>query len=137
MASVDPFGRGILCPFQRDGKGDFAHGDGLPLLRSDIGELLGIIGPARAEPGEVPWRTDLGSRVVQLKHRGIHAEMTRATAELETAGALRKWEPRVVVGPVRVTSGELADTALAVHVSYRPARLPGAPADAVTLKVKE
>jgi hypothetical protein len=137
MANVDQFGRGILCPFQRDGKGDFANGDGLPLLRSDIGELLGIIGPARAEPGEVPWRTDLGSRVVFLKHRGIHAEMTRATAELETSGAIRKWDRRVVVGPTQITSGELAETALSVRVTFRPASQPGAPADAVTLKVKE
>lgn len=137
MANVDQFGRGILCPFQRDGKGDFANGDGLPILRSDIGELLGILGPARAEPGEVPWRTDLGSRVVQLKHRGIHKEMTRATAELEVSGTLRKWEPRVVVGPTEITSGELGDTALSVRATFRPARLPGAPVDAVTVKVKE
>jgi phage baseplate assembly protein W len=137
MANVEQFGRGILCPFQRDGKGDFVNGDGLPVLRSDIGELLGIIGPSRAEPGEVPWRTDLGSRVALLKHRGIHKEMTRATAEMETSGTIRKWEPRVVVGPTEITSGELADTSLTVRVSFRPAGRPGAPADAVALKVKE
>jgi hypothetical protein len=137
MANADPYGCGILVPFQRDGKGDFVNGSGLPLLRSDVGQLLGIIGPSRAEPGEVPWRTDLGSRVLLLKHRGIHTEMTRATADMEIAGPIRRWEPRVVVGPTRVTPGTLADTALSVHATYRPARTPGAPADSVTLKVKE
>ncbi len=137
MTTVDPYGNGILVPFQRDGKGDFVHGSGLPLLRSDIGELLGIIGPSRAEPGEVPWRTALGSRLPHLKHRGVHAELTRATADMEVAGTLRRWEPRVVVGPTKVTASDAGDTVLAVHVTYRPAALPGAPADSVTLKVKE
>ncbi len=116
------FGTGIVCPFQRDGKGDFAHDSGLKVLASDIGELLGIIGPGKSQPGELPWRTSLGSRLVDLKHRRLHSEMVRAIAEQQTSGTVRKWEPRVIVGPTTVKVGDAAgqENALLVRFTYTP-----------------
>lgn len=113
----DPYGRGITCPFQRDGKGDFANASGLDVLRSDVGELVGIMGPAADQPGELPWRCDLGTRLITLKHRGIHKELTRATAEHMSAGAIRAWEPRVRVAPTTVST---VDNMLQVNVRYVP-----------------
>lgn len=113
----DPYGRGIVCPFQRDGKGDFANQSGLTLLSSDVSELLGIMGPSADQPGELPWRGDLGTRLIVLKHRGLHKELTRATAEHMSAGAIRAWEPRVRVEPTLVEAD--GDT-LRVYVRYTP-----------------
>ena len=58
---VENFGRGLLCPVQRDGKGDFANSAGLSVLKSDVGECIGIIGPIGNSPGELPWDGDRGS----------------------------------------------------------------------------
>ena len=116
------FGEGIICPFQRDGKGDFAHASGLTVLKSDIGELLGIIGPGKSQPGELPWRTSLGSRLVDLKHRRVHSEMIRAMAEQQTSGVVRRWEPRVIVGPttVEVVDTGARENTLRVVFAYTP-----------------
>ena len=114
---TEPIGTGILCPFRRDGKGDFANEEGLPLLKSDIGELLGIIGPTQNQPGELPWDGSRGSRLLILKHRHINSEMVRALAEQMASGTIRKYEPRVRVGPTNiVTDGET----LKISVSYMP-----------------
>ena len=100
----DPIGNGVLCPFRRDGKGDFANGSGLELLKSDVGTLLGLVGSSATEPGELPWDPDRGSRLPMLKHRHLHSEMTRALADQLTSGVLRTYEPRVRPGRVRVTT---------------------------------
>jgi len=126
----DPIGHGILCPFQRDGKGDFANGSGVPLLSSDITQLLGIIGPSVTEPGEVPWRTELGTRLIGLKHRGIHQELTRSSAEHMTSGAIRRWEPRARPGP---TSVRVEATKLYVTVRFVPLGYKAEEAQAVTV----
>jgi hypothetical protein len=115
--NVNQFGRGLLCPFQRDQKGDFANGGGIGLLASDVGELLGIAGPYGDLPGEVPWRTDLGSRLDALRHRQMHAEIVRARAEHMTAGVLRKFEKRVRSSAVQVLPGT-ADGSLTVRFSF-------------------
>jgi len=119
MANIkEQFGSGIVCPFQRDGKGDFANDTGLRLLKSDIGELLGIVGPSNIEPGELPWDPDRGSRIDTLRHRGLHTEMTRALAEQYTSETIRRYENRVLVGPTKVSDEN--DTTLRVDFSFAP-----------------
>jgi phage baseplate assembly protein W len=114
----EQFGRGIVCPFQRDGKGDFANDSGMNLLKSDIGELLGIEGPSVNDPGELPWDPDRGSRVNSLRHRKLHTEMMRALAEQYTATPIRVYERRVRVGPVRVSPKD--ERTLRIEVSFAP-----------------
>lgn len=116
--STEQFGRGIVCPFQRDGKGDFANDSGVNLLKSDIGELLGIEGPSVNSPGELPWDPDRGSRVSSLRHRKLHTEMMRALAEQYTSTPIRVYERRVRVGPVRVTAKD--ERTLRIEVSFAP-----------------
>ena len=116
--TIKQFGHGIICPFQRDGKNDFANADGKRLLSSDIGELLGVLGPTPTKPGELPWRTDLGSRLNTLRHRRLHAEMIRATAEQMTAGPVRQWEPRVRPGRTYITTED--DNTMRIRFSYVP-----------------
>lgn len=134
--TVEPYGRGIVRPFQRDGKGDFANDAGTRILSSNIGELIGIIGPTATTPGEVPWRTDLGGNLHTLRHRRMHNELIRATAEAMTAGVVRRWEPRVRVGPSSVD--EVAETGeLKVRFSYRPIGVQSAPPIVVETTIEE
>ncbi len=117
--SLDEFGCGIICPFQRDGKGDFANASGLSLLKSDVAELIGIIGPTVQQPGELPWNTEVGSRVLLMKHRGQHAEMVRATAEQMVSAPVRMWEKRARVASTSVVIDEKAQS-LTIRFSYVP-----------------
>lgn len=116
--TVEQFGHGIVCPFQRDGKGDFANDGGTRLLSSDIGELLGIIGPTPSRPGELPWRTDVGSNLHSLRHRKLHSELIRALAEQMTAGTVRQFEKRVTPGPTTIQVQD--DNTMQIRFSYYP-----------------
>jgi hypothetical protein len=118
MLRTDPIGRGLLTPFQRDGKGDFANGEGLDLLKSDVGQLLGLEGSSATQSGELPWDPQRGTRLRSLKHRHIHSEMTRAEAELLCTGLLRQFEPRV--RPGRVKTQTQNENTLIIEVSYKP-----------------
>lgn len=134
-SSNDPIGTGVLCPFRRDGKGDFANGSGLELLKSDVGELLGLVGSSATEPGELPWDPDRGSRLPMMKHRHLHSIMVRALADQLSSGVLREYEPRVRPGEVRVTTEDESAT-LKVHVSYRPLGFVRAETQTVTTEIR-
>lgn len=115
--SVDPIGFGLVCPFRVSGNGDLAAAGGQTLLASDIGELLGILGPEGTTPGELPWRGDLGGGLHRLRHRNMHQDLVRAYAEQLTAGALRRWEPRVTVGPATITT-DMATNTMRIGLRY-------------------
>lgn len=117
MVQQTQFGRGIICPFQRDGKGDFANSDGMSLLKSDIRELIGLVGSSVNDPGELPWDPDRGSRISSLRHRHLHAEMTRALAEQYTATPLRVYENRIRTGPAKI---DTSDGKLNISISFTP-----------------
>jgi len=110
-------GRGIICPFRRDGKGDFANDTGLPVLRSDVGELLGIQAATSTEPGELSWDMARGANFMPLKHRHLHSDMVNALADQSASEALTKFEPRVRVLRVGVTRDENSQRC---HVTYQP-----------------
>lgn len=133
MAQIktDPFGRGIVTPFRRDQRNDFANDSGTVVLKSDVGQLLGIIGPSANQPGELPWRTELGGRLITLKHRGIHKELTRATAEANSTGVLRRWESRVRPGPATLRVRN--ETELHIAVRYFPLGFSQSEPDSVEL----
>jgi phage baseplate assembly protein W len=109
-------GRGILRPFTRDQKSDFAVGDGLALLNACIGQVLGTKGRSVHGTGELPWRGDFGSRLHLLRHRNNSAAL-HAFASVAVQEAIDAWEPRV-----RVTDVAVLDTAnprvLVVRVLY-------------------
>jgi hypothetical protein len=137
--TTEAFGHGLMCPFQRDGRGDFAHEGGLPLLRSDLGELLGILGPEGDQPGELPWAMSLGARLHALKHRGMHREMVRAIAEDMTAGAVRRWySEHVRVGATDTVAEQRPEGGvLSVSFSYYPRGLGQPEAERLLLALAE
>lgn len=65
----DELGYGIIVPFQRDGKSDFASDGGVRLIRSHVRQRIAIRGGSRYTQGEFPWRTDFGSLLDLLRHK--------------------------------------------------------------------
>lgn len=108
-------GFGLLRPFQRDQKNDYASDGGAALVRSAVGQILGTRAQSGGSQGEVPWRPELGSKMYILRMRKGPAqnELARAYAQ----EALRRWEPRVSVSRV-TTEYDQVNRALVAHVAF-------------------
>lgn len=115
-------GFGILRPFRRDEKNDFANSGGLRLLDARLGQLLGTKADSVAGAGELPWRTEFGSRLHILRHRNNSDGLSDLAAAIATE-AIEKWEKNVVVTDVateRVSvKGSPPDRTLLVRVTYK------------------
>ena len=95
MAAPAFLGSGLLRPFARDKKNDFANDSGLALVKACIGQILGTRGSddSGQHQGELEWRPAFGSKLYLLQHRkGPHLE---ELAAYYVAEALQRWEPRV------------------------------------------
>jgi uncharacterized protein len=92
--------RGLITPFVRDKKRDFASGEGWTLTMSKSRQVLGT------RPGEVPWRTEFGTELDRLRHQQ-NTNVARELGRLYTKDALRKFVPSVsVTGFSAVQDGE-------------------------------
>ncbi len=124
LVARNALGFGLLLPFQRDGRGDFAAGSGVRLVADSIAQILGVrcSNEAGTVQGELPWRPEFGSLVDLLRHRPVDDLTTRELARVYTAAAIQRWEPRVRLSSTLVTSkasqpGGNVDT-LCVRISY-------------------
>lgn len=112
-------GRGLLRPFQRDGKADFASASGEKLVHSAVGQVLGTV------PGELPWRSELGSRFELLRHQK-NDHVLQELARVYVVRALKRWEPRVRVTSVLVTrEQDPGEKGLAIRLRYDILASPG------------
>jgi phage baseplate assembly protein W len=111
-------GFGLVRPFQRDLRNDFAAAGDAQLVRSAVGQILATVGSSGFTQGEVPWRTEFGSLLHLLRHqRNDH--VLQELARVYVVEALSRWEPRVVVTSVRVTrSSRGEECQLLIHLSY-------------------
>jgi len=111
-------GFGLLRPFRRDLKADFAADGGERLVRSAVGQILGTMASSDFTQGELPWRTEFGSLLHLLRHRRNDAVL-QELARVYVVDALKRWEPRVVVTSVQMTR-ELQDgqNVLAIRLRY-------------------
>jgi len=111
--------RGILRPFRRDNKLDFANGGGAELIASNVGQVLGTICSSDYSSGELPWRTEFGSLMHVLRLRNNSAALADQ-ARVFVARAIERWEPRALVRRVRVQRpGEVAEQdRLLIFVSW-------------------
>lgn len=89
-------GRGIRRPFTRDKKNDFATAEGLELVQANLVQAIGTKGPTATTQGEVPWRTEFGSRLHVMRHRN-NTDAMRSFATAVTREAAQQWEPRARV----------------------------------------
>lgn len=120
-------GKGLIRPFRRDKKQDFAFAEGEELVRSAVGQILGTLAATDFTQGELPWRPELGSALHLLKHHRNDATL-QELARVYVADALKRWEPRVQLTSVQVTrERDRGENVLSVRVRYNiiSANVPG------------
>ena len=86
--------RGLLAPFRRDRKRDFASGDGEELLASKVLAVLATEGATARCSGELPWRTAFGTPLQLLRHRNNDIALGEL-ARVYVRDALARWLPEV------------------------------------------
>ncbi len=104
MAPPAFLGFGLLAPFRRDQKGDFAAGGEEALVIACVAQVLGTESATPTAQGELPWRPDFGSRLYTLRHRNLDDPVTQQIARVYAADALERWEPRFRLQALRLTS---------------------------------
>lgn len=111
-------GFGLLHPFQRDRKSDFAAAGGEALVRSAVSQILGTMGASDYTQGEIPWRTEQGSLLSLLRHQQNNIAL-QELARVYVEDALRRWEPRVQVKSVDTTRDRnQGDNVLTIRIRY-------------------
>jgi phage baseplate assembly protein W len=109
-------GSGLLRPFRRDEKNDFASGSGADLVAACVGQVLGTRASGPSGVGELPWRPEFGSADLNALR---HAQNDDALADLGVVyvgEALRRWEPRARV--TRVTPRRPTPETLVLDVRF-------------------
>lgn len=88
-------GAGLLRPFVRDQKQDFANAAGVDLVRACVGQILGTRASddSGEHQGELEWRPGFGSKLYLLQHR--KGPLLNELARFYVVEALSRWEPRV------------------------------------------
>lgn len=95
--------RGIITPFRRDQKNDFANGGGKALLRSHLQQILGVRAGNEVIQGEYRWRSDFGSLLELIRHRPNDVT-TRELARTYVITAVSRWTKSL-----RVTGVDLVE----------------------------
>lgn len=86
--------RGLLLPFQRNQRNDFANGTGSELWSTRVRLLLSTHGPTERGPGEIPWRPNDGAPLRLLRHQN-NTPMLREMARHYIIDAFRRSLPGV------------------------------------------
>lgn len=117
---TDPI-RGLLVPFRRDRKRDFATGTGADLLGSKVLQAVMTAGATPRSSGELPWRTSFGAGLDLLRHQRNDAALAEL-ARVQVRDALRRWVPEAELVGVDVAR---EDAMLTLRVRFRPAKRAG------------
>ena len=113
--------RGLLVPFRRDKKRDFASDTGADLLGSKVLQALMTCGATPRSSGELPWRTAFGAGLDLLRHQRNDAALAEL-ARVQVRDALKRWVPEAELVEVSVSR---EDASLLLRVRFRPARRAG------------
>lgn len=110
-------GQGILRPFRRDQKQDFANDTDLANVRACVGQVLGTqcSVPGTDIQGELPWMPEFGSMLYRLRHKKGH--MLQELARVYIVDALQRWEPRVSITSSSVEM-DLEQRTLTIRIMY-------------------
>ena len=93
---------GLLTPFRRDRKRDFASGSGAELLRTKVLQALMTGGATARSSGELPWRTSFGAGLHLLRHQR-NDEVLAELARVYVRDALARWVPSARLVSLEVT----------------------------------
>jgi hypothetical protein len=107
--------RGLLGPFRRDRKRDFASDDGDALLASKVLQVLATEGATPRSSGELPWRTAFGTPLQILRHQRNDAVLAEL-ARVYVRDALRRWVPEATLVAIEVVRD---GAQLALRVRFR------------------
>ena len=113
--------QGLLVPFRRDRKRDFATGTGGDLLGSKVLQALMTCGATPRSSGELPWRTAFGAGLDLLRHQRNDAALAEL-ARVQVRDTLKRWVPEAELVEVSVSR---EDASLLLRVRYRPAKRSG------------
>lgn len=118
-------GVGLVLPFQRDGRGDFAHAYDEKLYASEMEMILTTQGDSPASIGELPWRTSFGAGLHRLRFMP-NSVATRELARTMIQKSLKRWMPEVIVRNVGAQrSGNTLE--LFIHWGFRTGIDAGSP----------
>ena len=112
---------GLLAPFRRDKKRDFASGCGDDLLASKVLQALMTAGATPKSAGELPWRTSFGSGLCLLRHLRNDAALADL-ARVYVRDCLKRWVPEAELVDVSATRD---DATLQLKVRFRAAKNAG------------
>lgn len=90
-------GSGLIAPFRRDGKDDFANASGKELVNKTVGLILATRRAGPKNVGEVPFNQELGTLLPTLRHRNINDPTTEELARHYTVDSITENEPRIRV----------------------------------------
>lgn len=113
-------GFGLTRPMRRDRKSDFASAGGLALVQACVGQILATGCSTDTAQGELPWRTEFGSRLYQLRHQNNN-DVLAALAHTYAVEALQRWEPRVRVKGATISREKTpggGENVLAISITY-------------------
>ena len=108
---------GLLTPFRRDKKRDFASGSGPELLRAKVLQALMTEGAGPRASGELPWRTSFGAGLHLLRHQR-NDEVLSALARVYVSDALARWVPSAQLVTLQVSRDD-ASLVLRLRVRER------------------
>ena len=108
---------GLLTPFRRDKKRDFASGSGPELLRAKVLQALMTEGAGPRASGELPWRTSFGAGLHLLRHQR-NDEVLSALARVSVRDAIARWVPSAQLVALQVSRDD-ASLVLRLRVRER------------------
>ena len=111
-------GFGLLRPFRRDEKNDFANGGAEALVRARVGQILGTNGSSEFSQGEVDWNPEFGSLLYLLRHQ-TNPVAVKEIGKYYVVAALQRWEPcvRVTACDIRKDT-DPEQTTLVISITY-------------------
>ncbi len=121
LASDPLIGSGLLRPFQRDVKQDWANANGRRILDTSVGQILATMADSPLATGELPWRPEFGSILYLLRNQ-INSGHLGDLARRYVVDAIREWEPRVRVTGAQIQRFQAANqqgqNAMLIRVKY-------------------
>lgn len=115
-------GTGLLFPLLRE-HDDFASGEGVTLLKSNVRKAIGIRAASRdgKYSGEYAWRGNFGSQIDRLRHSNLDSGTHDDLARIYATDAVALWEPRARVSTERtVVNRSLSGRANRISVKFVP-----------------
>jgi len=94
-------GKTIIRPLSREQKIDWVSATGARLVASAIGQILGTRCDSEFAGGELPWRTEFGSKVYRLRNK-LNSPAMLEIARRYIIDAITNWAPWVRITKIRL-----------------------------------